>query len=66
VRDFLTALALALALEGVAYALFPDAMRRMVASILAMPSASLRMAGLVAATLGVAGVWLVRTAMIGP
>jgi len=65
VRDFLTALALALALEGVAYALFPDAMRRMVASILAMPPASLRMAGLVAATLGVAGVWLVRTAMIG-
>ena len=65
-RDFLTALCLAMALEGVAYALFPDAMRRMVASILAMPAASLRMAGVVAATLGVAGVWLVRTAMIGP
>jgi len=66
VRDFLTALCLAVALEGVAYALFPAAMRRMVASVLAMPPASLRMAGLVAATLGVAGVWLVRSATVAP
>lgn len=65
-RDFLTALCLAVALEGVAYALFPAAMRRMVASVLAMPPASLRMAGLVAATLGVAGVWLVRSATVAP
>jgi uncharacterized protein YjeT (DUF2065 family) len=66
VRDLLTALALALVLEGVAYALFPAAMQRMVAAILAMPASSLRMAGLVMATLGVAGVWLVRAATLGP
>ncbi len=65
-RDLLTALALALVLEGVAYALFPTAMQRMVAAILATPAGSLRMAGLVLATLGVAGVWLVRSATLGP
>ncbi|MCB2099848.1 MAG: DUF2065 domain-containing protein [Rhodobacterales bacterium] len=58
--DFLAALGLALAIEGVAYALFPDAMKRMMAQVLSLPSQQLRAAGLVAAALGVVFVWLVR------
>lgn len=65
-RDFLTAVMLALAIEGVAYALFPGAMRRLVASVLSMPTTSLRTFGLVAAISGVAGVWLVRSAILAP
>jgi len=58
--DFFTALALALAIEGFAYALFPDAMKRMMASVLEMPVGSLRVAGLVAAVTGVGLVWMIR------
>lgn len=58
--DLLTALALAVALEGFAYALFPDAMKRMMRIALDQPAASLRTAGLVAAALGVGVVWLIR------
>lgn len=65
-RDFLTAAMLALAIEGVAYALFPGAMRRMVATIVAMPPATLRTSGLIAAIVGVTGVWLVRSAIVTP
>ena len=58
--DFLTALALALAIEGFAYALFPDAMKRMMTNVLEMPSSGLRAAGLVAAMIGVGLVWVIR------
>ncbi len=58
--DFLTALALALAIEGFAYALFPDAMKRMMTNVLEMPSSGLRTAGLVAAMIGVGLVWAIR------
>ncbi|MGE5477573.1 MAG: DUF2065 domain-containing protein [Bacteroidales bacterium] len=60
-RDFLTALCLALVIEGVAYALFPGAMQRMIAAVLAMPPSTLRMFGLTIVAAGVAGVWLVRS-----
>ncbi|MBC7951663.1 MAG: DUF2065 domain-containing protein [Rhodospirillaceae bacterium] len=65
-KDFLTACSLALVIEGVAYALFPGAMQRGLAAILAMPPNALRLVGLVAATTGVAGVWLVRAAITAP
>ncbi len=58
--DLLTALGLAIALEGAAYALFPSAMKKMLLQVLAQPSGHLRNAGLVAAALGVAVVWMVR------
>jgi len=58
--DFFTALALALAIEGFAYALFPDAMKRMMANVLTMPVGNLRLAGLVAAVTGVGLVWAIR------
>ena len=58
--DFWTALALAITIEGIAYAMFPDGMKRMMASILEMPSSNLRSAGITAAVIGVGLVWLVR------
>ena len=58
--DLVTALGLALAIEGILYALFPDAMRKMMAQILSLPQATIRTAGLLAATVGVAIVWLMR------
>jgi uncharacterized protein YjeT (DUF2065 family) len=60
VQDLFTALALAVAIEGILYALFPDAMKRMMATVQAQPVANLRAAGLVAATLAVFVVWMIR------
>ncbi len=59
-QDLFTALALAVAIEGILYALFPDAMKRMMATVLAQPVANLRAAGLIAATLAVFVVWMIR------
>ncbi|UKJ73079.1 DUF2065 domain-containing protein [Azospirillum brasilense] len=60
--DFLTALALVLVIEGVLYALFPSAMRRLVVEALTMPENRLRTVGLVTAMAGVGFVWLLRGA----
>ena len=57
---FLTALGLAIAIEGAAYALFPDAMKNMMALVINQPSASLRAAGVAAAVAGVGLIWLIR------
>lgn len=58
--DFLTAIGLAVAIEGVVYALFPEPMKRMMARVLAQPDQTLRIAGVIAAAAGVALVWWVR------
>ncbi len=58
--DFLTALGLALAIEGFLYAGFPGPMRRALASVSGMPDQSLRLGGLLALAIGVFVVWLVR------
>ncbi len=60
VSDLATALALLLVIEGALYALFPEAMKRVVLGIVDLPPATLRNAGLIAAAVGVAIVWLVR------
>jgi uncharacterized protein YjeT (DUF2065 family) len=59
-KDFLTAIALALTFEGVLYALFPNGMKRMLTAMLTHPDQALRWAGLVVAIAGVALVALVR------
>ncbi len=59
-RDLLTALALVLVIEGVLYSLFPEAMKRMVVQLVALPPGALRVSGLIAACLGVAAIWLIR------
>jgi len=58
--DLITALGLALAIEGILYALFPDAMRKMMAQILSQPPAVVRTTGLMAAAAGVVVVRSVR------
>jgi uncharacterized protein YjeT (DUF2065 family) len=55
------ALGLAIALEGMLYALFPGAMRRLIAHALDQPENSLRIGGLIAAICGVGLVWLLKT-----
>jgi uncharacterized protein YjeT (DUF2065 family) len=58
--DLVTALGLVLVIEGLLLALFPEALKRMVAEILARPTQTLRLGGVVSAALGVVIVWLVR------
>lgn len=59
-RDFATALALILVIEGILYALIPDGMKRLASRTLATPAQALRAAGLIAACLGVVLVWVLR------
>jgi uncharacterized protein YjeT (DUF2065 family) len=59
-RDFLTALALILVIEGIVYALLPEIMKRLAARMTALPVQSLRLAGLAAACVGVIVVWVLR------
>jgi uncharacterized protein YjeT (DUF2065 family) len=58
--DLLTALGLAIAIEGAAYALFPDGMKRMMQQVQELPSGMLRNAGMTAMIFGVGAVWLIR------
>ena len=58
--DLMTALALAITIEGILYALFPEAMKRMMAEVLKQLPGVLRAAGLIAAAAGVFALWLVR------
>ena len=59
-RDFATAVALILVIEGIFYALLPEAMKRLARRATATPAQSLRVGGLVAACLGVILVWVLR------
>lgn len=58
----LQGVAVVLALEGMAYALAPAAMRRALMSLAEAPEQRLRLGGLVAAVLGVAIAWLLNGA----
>jgi uncharacterized protein YjeT (DUF2065 family) len=59
-KDFVTALALAAAIEGMLYSLLPGTMQRMNAQVALLPVTALRVAGLAAAVLGVGAVWAIR------
>lgn len=59
-QDLATALALVLVIEGIVLALAPDGVKRAALQMTTIPSAALRIGGLVAACLGVAVVWLIR------
>lgn len=60
--DLLQGVAVVLALEGIAYALAPAAMRRALVVLITASDAKLRIGGLVAAALGVGVAWLLRGA----
>jgi uncharacterized protein YjeT (DUF2065 family) len=58
--DFLAAIGLFFAIEGIMFAAFPLGTKRAMAMALDMPNGRLRIAGLASALVGVAIVWLVR------
>jgi hypothetical protein len=58
--DLVAALGLALALEGLAFAAFPDAMKRAMIDAAGSPRDRMRFVGIASAVLGVAIVWAAR------
>jgi uncharacterized protein len=60
VTPLLTAVGLALALEGLLYALFPVAMKLAMTAVLSQPAEQLRLAVLAGAALGVGLIWAVQ------
>jgi uncharacterized protein YjeT (DUF2065 family) len=58
--DFLVALGLVFAIEGILFAAFPAMVRRAMAHVLETPDSALRVVGVVSAVIGVVLVWLVR------
>ncbi|MGA3308866.1 MAG: DUF2065 domain-containing protein [Xanthobacteraceae bacterium] len=58
--DFLAAIGLFFAIEGIVLAALPLGAKRAMAAALDMPDSRLRIAGLVSALVGVLIVWLVR------
>lgn len=58
--DLMVAIGLVLVIEGVAYAAFPQAIRRMLKMVEETPDSTMRVGGLAVASLGLVIVWLVR------
>jgi uncharacterized protein YjeT (DUF2065 family) len=58
--DLVVAIGLVLAIEGLVFAAVPGTAKRLAASALEAPEATLRIAGILSAILGVLVVWLVR------
>jgi uncharacterized protein YjeT (DUF2065 family) len=58
--DFLVALGLLLALEGLMFAAFPGTAKRLAEHAMQSPEGTLRIAGIVSAVLGIVLIWLVR------
>jgi uncharacterized protein YjeT (DUF2065 family) len=58
--QFIVAIGLVLVIEGLFFAAFPGAAKRLAATALDSPETSLRIAGIVSAVLGVIVIWLVR------
>ncbi len=59
-EDLITALGLVLVIEGIAYALFPNALRKLVQAALELPPKQIQAAALAMAGIGLVIVWLVR------
>jgi len=60
VTDFLAALGLAIALEGLLYAAFPDQMKRALELVLGSPNNQIRVIGFFAAGIGLIVLYWVR------
>ena len=58
--DFVVTIGLVLVIEGLVFAAFPGAAKRLAASAIESPETSLRVAGIVSAFIGLALVWLAR------
>ena len=60
--DLIAALGLALAVEGILFAAFPDGMRRAMYEAAHSPSDRMRIVGLISALVGIGIIWFVRWA----
>ncbi len=58
--DFLAALGLFFAIEGIFFAAFPNGAKQAMKAALEAPDTTLRITGIVSAVVGVVIVWLVR------
>ena len=58
--EFIVAIGLVLVIEGLFFAAFPRAAKRLAATALESPEPSLRIAGIVSAVLGIVLIWLMR------
>ncbi|MEA2905777.1 MAG: uncharacterized protein QOI12_3164 [Alphaproteobacteria bacterium] len=58
--DFVVAIGLVFAIEGLLFAAFPRLAKRLAANAVESPEGSLRIAGVISALLGVVIVWLMR------
>ncbi|HEY7244421.1 MAG TPA: DUF2065 family protein [Xanthobacteraceae bacterium] len=58
--QFLIAIGLVFVIEGLLFAAFPAAAKRLAATALESPESSLRLAGILSAVLGLVIIWLVR------
>jgi uncharacterized protein len=58
--DFLIALGLVFAIEGLVFAAFPATVKRAMTHVMETPDAALRVVGIGSAVIGVALIWLVR------
>ena len=58
--ELIVAIGLVFVIEGLLYAAFPNAMKRMLAEVLNTPDQALRTAGIIGVGVGVFIVWLVK------
>jgi uncharacterized protein YjeT (DUF2065 family) len=58
--EFIVAIGLVLVIEGLLFAAFPRVAKRLAASAIESPEASLRVAGIVSAVIGIVLIWIMR------
>jgi uncharacterized protein YjeT (DUF2065 family) len=58
--EFIVAIGLVLVIEGLLFAAFPRAAKRLAASAIESPESSLRVAGIASAVLGTILIWFMR------
>ena len=59
-KDFVVALGLVFAIEGLIFAAFPAHLKRAMESVMSTPDNWLRIVGIASAAVGVALIWFVR------
>jgi uncharacterized protein YjeT (DUF2065 family) len=58
--DFIVAIGLVFAIEGLVFAAFPETAKRAMATVLETPEGTLRIVGILSAVFGLLIVWLAR------
>ncbi|HEY4857376.1 MAG TPA: DUF2065 domain-containing protein [Xanthobacteraceae bacterium] len=58
--EFLVAIGLVFVIEGLLFAAFPSAAKRLAATAIESPETSLRVAGIISAVIGLVLIWVVR------